>query len=629
MNGTAGLILSVLRPYGLRQESATEWRCNSPLRPGANSLSFKLTLDGDENGAYYDHVSSDKGSLYELAAALNIAVERKTVTDTKRVYANLTDYAEAHGVPVSVLTKIGWSEVQTHQGRAALAFKTASGTRYRFIDGQKPPYKSEVGYKACWYGLNSALQMAKETAQPLVICNGEISTAAAQHHGVAACCVTGGEKAFPNGLVAQLLQAWQGEVILAFDCDVTGQKTAQDVRLQLSERNPVVVDLGFGKGGDLADFCKLYGDQAVAELRKRALVQPPASTRKSDVEHLADAVNQLHAALRADAKIAERQDLEAVLAKVQAEIDRIQVSAARSSVLSFEDIARDNLALIDFRRENPNPIIGLRCNIPTLDKAIGGFEPEMYVIYGATSMGKSTLAVSFAREFLRQGPGFIATTESNPRRWMFKLAASMSHIPSDRIETGQLNDAEYHQIKATYAQIAAMGCHMLEHGSPTVSDLRASMLLGMEKYGYEWAIVDSASKMNSPGSPAIYDTTRNVSNGLQTLMQELNIPFVLTTQVGRDVSERPAGKKLPLLEDGYGGGVIEQNAGVVLGLYNHQYYVDLGTEPANEVTFPKETALVRILKNRWRGDARINSVRLKFVGGAGFYELETHQEARP
>ena len=311
------------------------------------------------------------------------------------------------------------------------------------------------------------------------------------------------------------------------------------------------------------------------------------------------------------------------MAKVQAEIDRIQIKAAHSSVLSFEDIARDNLALIEFRRENPNPIIGLRSNIPSLDKAIGGFEPEMYVIYGATSMGKSTLAVSIAREFLKQGPGFIATTESNPRRWMFKLVGSMSKIPSDRIETGQLSDSEYRLIKDTYADLASMGCHMLEHGSPTVSDLRASMLLGMEKYGYEWAIIDSASKMNSPGSPAIYDTTRNVSNGLQTLMQELNIPFIMTTQVGRDVSERPFGKKLPLLEDGYGGGVIEQNAGVVLGLYNHQYYVDLGTEQADEEKFPANTALVRILKNRWRGDARISAVRLKFVGGAGFYELDT------
>jgi replicative DNA helicase len=164
---------------------------------------------------------------------------------------------------------------------------------------------------------------------------------------------------------------------------------------------------------------------------------------------------------------------------------------------------------------------------------------------------------------------------------------------------------------------------MLEHGSPTPSLLRAAILDGMERYGYEWVVVDSASKMEYSGASSIYDITRGVSNGLQSLWQELDVPMIVTTQVGRDVGERPAGKKMPQIEDGYGGGVIEHNAGVVLGLYNHNYYVEMGTEQASDA-YPPDTAVVRILKNRWRGDARTTSIRLKYVGGVGFYELQTN-----
>lgn len=621
---TAQLVLNALQPYKIKREGANEYRCSgSPLRPGSNSDGFTLTIDGDEHGAYYDHVTSETGSLYTLAGKLGIQVERAPAAETKRGYKNLGEYAAAHGLTSETLKAAGWSDVQTYQNRPALAFSTATGTRYRFIDGEKPYYKSEKGYKACWYGLKRAITLANETGQPLVICNGEVSTLAAHSQRVAACCVTAGEKEFPNGLVAEFMRAWRGETILAYDCDTTGQQTAQKVRMQLAELNPVIVDLGFTTGGDLADFCILHGDQTREELLKRTIVQPPTETKQTDIELLAAAIDQLRAGLRADAKAAESQDLDALVAKARAELDRVSVSSARPTVISFEEIARDNLALIDFRRENPDPVIGLRSNIPSLDKAIGGFEPEMYVIYGATSMGKSTLAVSFAREFLHQAPGFIATTESNPRRWMIKLVGSICKIPSDKIETGQLTPPEYKQVREAYDWLSSMGCHMLDHGAPTPSALRAAVLTGMEKYGYEWLMVDSGSKMNYPGASSIYDITRGVSNDLQSLWQELNIPLIVTTQVGRDVGERPAGRKMPQIEDGYGGGVIEHNAGVVLGLYNHNYYVEMQTEEPNEELFPKDTALVRILKNRWRGDARISAVRLKFMGGAGFYELKT------
>jgi len=618
MNGTAALVLQALAPYHLRKDGVSSWRMNSPLRPGSNSEGFTLTLTDDEHGAYFDHVSSASGSLYELAEHLGIAVERKEATETKRAYKDIADYAEAHHISADVLTKNAWSDVQIYQKRPALCFKTATGLRYRFLDGENPPYKSELNYKSCWYGLKRAILLAEETRQALVLCNGEVSTLAAQHIGIAACAVTAGEKAIPNGLLAELKAAWQGAIILAYDCDKTGSETAQKVREQLADRNPAVIDLGFTAGGDLADFCALFGERTREELAKRAIQPVAPEVHKSDIELLSDAVHGLKSALKG-----EGQDIDTMLATVQSELDRIKAQAAQPIILSFDEIARDNLALIEYRHENPQATTGLHCNIPTLDKAIGGFEPELYVIYGATSMGKSTLAVSFAREFLKQAPGFIASTESDPRRWMMRLAGSICKIKSDRIESGQLSNIEYQSVQETYAHLRSMGCHMLQAGSPTVSLLRAAIKSGIEIYGYEWAIIDSASKMDHTGATGIYDVTRGVSNGLQTLWQELNIPIIVTNQIGRDVSERPAGKKLPQLEDGYGGGSIEQNAGVVIGLYNHQYYVEVGSEVADDLHYPPESAMVRILKNRWHGDARISTVRLKFVGGAGFYEMRT------
>ncbi len=270
---TAEQVLSALAVYQLKQDKPNHYRCNSPLRPGSNSQAFTLILEDGEHGAYFDHAhEADQGSLYELAARLGITPLspslRQPVPSTKRVYSGLGDYAQAHGVSAEVFAAAGWTEV-TYQGRPALAFPTQTGTRYRFLDGKKPIYKNPPGYQRCWYGLERAVQLAQETGQALVLCNGEASTVAGQHFGVAACTVTGGEKReLPADLLDELKAAYLGPVLVAFDCLDQGAQAAPALAAQLNAAGFTAraVDLGLGKSGDVADFCRLHEMGAAAAL---------------------------------------------------------------------------------------------------------------------------------------------------------------------------------------------------------------------------------------------------------------------------------------------------------------------------------------------------------------------------
>jgi hypothetical protein len=272
-SSTAARILTALVPYDLKSERESgKYRCNSPLRPGSNSHAFTLILHDGEHGAYFDHVSDDSGTLYDLAQRLGIAlpVARQSVADTKRAYSGLADYAQAHGVTAEIFATEGWSET-VYQHRPALAFTTHTGTRYRFLDGDKPTYKSPVGYERCWYGLQHAVQLAKETGQALVIGNGEASTVVGQHFGLAACAVTGGEKkTLPIDLLDELKAVYSGPVIVAFDCLDKGAEAAPLLVAQLKAEGfeARAIDLGLGKGGDVADFCRLHTAEAVTALSK-------------------------------------------------------------------------------------------------------------------------------------------------------------------------------------------------------------------------------------------------------------------------------------------------------------------------------------------------------------------------
>lgn len=274
MLSTAEQVIERLAPLDLKETARGHYRCHSPLREKSDSGAFTLKIDDDEHGVWFDHVSGEQGSLYQLANKLGIETPLATRNETtKRGYDGLDDYARTHHVPADVLRQAGWNET-TYKSRPALAFPTASGTRWRFLDGETPPYLNPRGYQACWYGLEHAARIARESGQPLAICNGEASTVAAQHAGVAACCVTSGEKgSLPETLLVELWEQWQGPILVAFDCDEPGQTKAPKLAAQLRDNGwPATraVDLQGGiEGYDLADLIGRYGRMSAQQLSVR------------------------------------------------------------------------------------------------------------------------------------------------------------------------------------------------------------------------------------------------------------------------------------------------------------------------------------------------------------------------
>lgn len=273
---TADLVLAKLETYDLKQEPSGEYRCNSPFRPGSNSHAFSVKIDGPEYGCYKDFVSDEGGSLYQLAEKLGLRDSAHTAApnapSTKRVYTGLVEYAAAHYVPAEAYTEAGWSE-GTYTVKAtqhpALVIPTATGKRYRLLDVADNAFRSEVGYKRSWYRFGEALDDAREHNTPLIFCNGEPSTVAAQWWGVPATCITGGgETTIPDDLLKELTLCWDGPIIVALDCDDKGRKAAPALvaQLQADGFDATAVDMKGSNGFDLADFCGLYQNEALAKL---------------------------------------------------------------------------------------------------------------------------------------------------------------------------------------------------------------------------------------------------------------------------------------------------------------------------------------------------------------------------
>lgn len=616
--GTAGRVLDVLKSHKLHQDSGREWRCNSPFRPGSNSHGFKLTLTDDEHGAWVDHVSGEEGSLYDLAKRLGITItERAKVEDTKRRYADIDDYAAAHGLTADDLRAAGW-EACTEDGRPALRFKTQYGPRYRFMDGESPSYKSPTGFKDSWYGFLHGLDMAKEKGA-LVYTNGAISVVAAQKYGIPAVTLSGGgERRIPLGMLAELKEKWGGEVYIALDCDEAGRRAAAKIVEDLPDSK--IIDLQLTDKGDLADLCLLYKEGAWARLQELAKTPvPPAPVplpNGAGVDGLTNALREVARARREQAP-----DLDTVLEKAEQQIRELRRERPRAVALTILDIVGKNEDALNEARRNPCKVRGLRSGIIDLDEAIGGFVGgRVHVMNAATGMGKSTFTAQLVASWSEQGRGLVVPTESNPFSFVNKIAAAMSGVNPDKMDTGFITPLEHEAVIESYDMLAMRGTVFLAAGMTTPDMIRERIQIASDEgKPFRWVAVDSLSNLHIPGADGLYETTSAASAELQAIALETGVMIWATSQTGRNAKDRSV--KLPQLDDAKGSGDVEEDADVVFGLYRHEYYVNRGqATPSPE--FPPGTALVRVLKHRHKdiGDGA-SSIRVAALAGVRFTSL--------
>lgn len=607
---TAQKVLAYLERYELKGK-APNYTANSPLRPGSNSHAFSLKIDSDEYGTYQDFVTGEKGSLYDLAKLLNIETpKREQVENSKRPYATLAEYAQLKGVPEQVFIEAKW-EVHTYfDNRPCFKFPTLGGERYRFTDGQSPAFKSITGYQTCWYGLERAIKIADK--KPLILCNGEPSTIVAQHFGLPAFCMPGGENQNPTqDMITHLKQAWKGTVQIAMDCDETGKKATKKFSeaFKLASIGYAVVDLMLTDKGDLADFCKLHSTSAAEDFSKLSSMRVQDLPDKPlDVTDLVKGVRELN-----NIRKGEVGNLEEVLDRLQAEINALRPH--KGSVVSFELVSEQYSTWVKANMSHPGLVQGFKTGLIKLDELVGGLDRgAMYGVLAETGMGKTTVIATITSNLANQATGLVIPTEMRALDWWNQIIAYRTQIPKHIMRQGRLEPNQAGLVFSTNALLKQQKCKVIECQNPTVEHILETARQAIDEIGIEWIVLDSLSNVKSSvGGDSIFNTVSEAADCAQELAR-MGLAVLFTSQVGRSLENRPS--RMPTKHDGKGSGRIEENADVVLGLYNHDNLVKQGIkQPMAE--FPPETIALRCLKHRFLGEVEGKLIQLKFRGGVG------------
>ncbi len=313
-------------------------------------------------------------------------------------------------------------------------------------------------------------------------------------------------------------------------------------------------------------------------------------------------IKQLEIILKKQTKFFDREEFLRDIRTLTSNLEHELVEFPKT--YSFKEIIDKNLNNI------LNPFLNNSIFIPTgfnnLDKFIGGFSFGELVVLGARpGMGKTQLLVNLCLNICQNvGVAFISLDLSE-QSLLKRFISCITHIPQQNLNPNTLKENEIASIKLITSKIAKQ--NIIIQTSPIFRlDLfiNSCRKLCNEK-NIRVFIIDYLQLINVGNRWQNRDAELSVvMHKLKKLAIELNVIFILSSQLSRNVENR-GGDLMPKLSDLSESGSIEQDADKVLFIYRPEYYRLLSDEYGN----PAELlAKIIIAKNR---SGKIGDISLK------------------
>ena len=286
-----------------------------------------------------------------------------------------------------------------------------------------------------------------------------------------------------------------------------------------------------------------------------------------------------------------------------------QIEAAEQKLFTLAEIGAGSRGLIGFEKalqgavemaaaaySRDGGLSGLSTGLVDLDRMLGGLHASDLVILAARpGMGKSALATNIAfhvarnyaydvqpdgtRRTARGGVVALFSLEMSAEQLAMRILAEVTGAPSDRIRKGEINAAEFGQIRDAVKELETAPLHIDDTGGISIAKLAARARRLKRTTGLDLIVVDYLQLVTASESSRIDNRVQEVtqiSQGLKALAKELAVPVLALAQLSRQVENRE--DKRPQLADLRESGSIEQDADVVMFIYREAYYLK-NTEP--------------------------------------------------
>jgi replicative DNA helicase len=220
---------------------------------------------------------------------------------------------------------------------------------------------------------------------------------------------------------------------------------------------------------------------------------------------------------------------------------------------------------------------GLSTGFAKFDEMTGGLNGgELFILAARPSMGKTALALNIAQHVAchprMRKPVAVFSLEMSSSSLLTRLLCSAARVDQHKFRAGFLNQEERRRLQVALADLTESPLFLDDTAGVNLMDVHSKLRRMQSEHGLSMVVIDYLQLMSSRGrSENRNQEVSAISRGLKLMAKDLNVPFVVLSQLSR-AAETRVGDHKPQLSDLRDSGSIEQDADLVAFIFREEVY---------------------------------------------------------
>jgi replicative DNA helicase len=244
-------------------------------------------------------------------------------------------------------------------------------------------------------------------------------------------------------------------------------------------------------------------------------------------------------------------DADDLVDRAQAEVFAVTDRRTSEDYHSLSEIMPGALDEIEAIGSRGGVLTGVPTGFADLDALTNGLHPgQMVVIAARPAIGKSTLALDFARAAaIRNSMSTVLfSLEMGRNEITMRLLSAEARVPLSTMRTGQMNDDDWARLARRMSEVADAPLFIDDSPNMSMMEIRAKCRRLKQRNDLKFVIIDYLQLMSSPKRVENrQQEVSEMSRSLKLLAKELDVPVVALSQLNRGPEQRT--DKRPLLSD--------------------------------------------------------------------------------
>lgn len=265
----------------------------------------------------------------------------------------------------------------------------------------------------------------------------------------------------------------------------------------------------------------------------------------------------------------EAEEIEIVLDEAEKKIFSITNASVTKKFINIKDTLEEAWDRLDKMHKDGGELRGVPSGFPALDTLLSGFQNSDLIILAARpSMGKTTLALDFARQAAihHNVPVGIFSLEMNTQQLVDRMLSAEARVNAWKLRTGKLSlDEDFDKLRNSLDRLSKAPIFIDDQAGNSIMKMRSAARKLKSEHGLGMIVVDYLQLMSTAKQ---YDSMVNqvteISRSLKSLAKDLDVPVIALSQLSRAVESRGGKPRLSDLRDS---GSIEQDADVVMFIH--------------------------------------------------------------